>query len=94
MIFHPHIEGVTIHRPEDVDITYKGKPVVTGYCKRTGHKFWRASIEAPQDNTPKLLLVDQLLLSKLPPVLREQLSEASEIAHNVYEIPSLAQGIK
>ena len=42
----------------------------------------------------KLSLVDQLLLSKLLPLSREQLSEAKEIAHNVYEIPSLSQGIR
>ena len=84
-----------MHRPEDVDITYKGKPVVTGYCEKSGNKFWRVPIKAPQDKMPKkLYLVDRLLLSKLSPVLREQLSEAKEIAHNMYEIPSLSQGIR
>lgn len=83
-----------MHRPEDVEITYIGKPVVTGYREQTDNKFWRVPIEAPQDEMPnKLALVDQLLLSKLPPVSREQVSEAKEIAHNLHEILSLSQGI-
>ena len=46
MIFHPHYEGVTIHRREDVDITCTGDPVVTGYREQTGKGFWRVPIES------------------------------------------------
>ena len=31
MIFHPYYGGVTIHRPEDVDISYTGEPVAAGH---------------------------------------------------------------
>ena len=40
MIFHPHFEGVTMYQPEDDDITYKGKPVISGYREESGNKFW------------------------------------------------------
>ena len=40
MIFHPHYRGVTIHRPEDVDISYSGEPVAAGYREITGNCFW------------------------------------------------------
>ena len=53
MTFHPHFQGVIMYQPEDVDITYKGAPVVTGYREKRGHKFWRVLIEAPQDNSPR-----------------------------------------
>ena len=101
MIFHPHYEGVTIHRPEDVDISYAGKPVAAGYRETTGDGFWRMPITAPQKEGPvdislakKLSLVERLLLSKSPKVSTELLSEATEIAHNVYELPSTKQGIR
>ena len=59
------------------------------------HKFWRVPIKAPQDKVPKkMYLMDQLLLSKLPPILREQVSDATGIAQNVYEIPSLSKIIR
>ena len=45
----------------------------------TGNKFWRVPIEEPQDKMPrKLSIVERLLLSKSPPVLREQVSKAKE----------------
>ena len=101
MIFHPHFEGVTIHRPEDVDISYTGEPVAAGYRETTGHRFWHLPIRAPNKKDPadmplakKLSLVERLLLSKSPKVSMELLSEATEIAHNVYELPSTEQGIR
>ena len=95
MIIHPHFEGVTMYQPEDKHIMYTGKPVVTGYCKKIENKFWQIPIKAPQYKMPKKLsLVNQLLLSILPPVSCEQVSEAKEILHNVYEIPSLDYGIR
>ena len=48
MIFHPHFGGVTIHKPEDVNIDYTGKPVASDFRERTGHQFWRIPIEAPE----------------------------------------------
>ena len=95
MIFHPHFEGVTMHQLEVVHITDTGEPIVTGYRKQIGNKFWQVPIKPPQDRMlKKLALVDQLLLSKLPPVLREQVSEAKKIVHTVYEIPSLNKGMR
>ena len=101
MIFHPHFGGVTIHKPEDVNIDYTGDPVATGFRERTGHRFWRIPIEAPEtpetEQMPmshKLSLVKRLLLSKSPKIEKEQLSNATEILHNVYELPSIEQGIR
>ena len=77
MIFHPHFGGVTIHRPEDVSIDYTGKPVASGFRERTGHRFWRIPIEAPETTeteqmpmSHKLSLVERLLLSKSPTINR------------------------
>ena len=39
MIFHPHYGGVTIHRPEDVNISYTGEPVAAGHRETTGNRF-------------------------------------------------------
>ena len=114
MIFHPHYEGVTIHRREDVDITCTGDPVVTGYREQTGNGFWRVPIEAPKGETKeqrtqsaprvnkstsqppkKLSAIERYLLSKSSPTIsRDVVSQATEIAHNVYELPSLKQGIR
>ena len=97
MIFHPHYEGVTMHRREDVDITYTGKPVVTGYREQTGHGFWRVPIEAPKgalNTTKRLSTVDRFLLSKSPKILRDALAQATEVARNVYKLPSIEQGIR
>lgn len=73
MIFHPLYGGVTIHRLEDVDILYTGKPLAAGHRETTGKCFWHMSIVAPYDKkskdmplTKKLLIVERLLLSKLP----------------------------
>ena len=80
-----------MHWPGDVDIAYIDKPIVIGYRERTRNKLRRILIEAPKEEVPKKLsLVDCLLLSKLPPVLREQVSETKEITHNVHELPLLS----
>ena len=91
MIFHPHYGGVTIHRPEDVDISYTGEPVAAGYRETTGQRFWQMPIKAPTEEksndmplTKKLSIVERLLLSKSPKVAAAHLSEAMEVAHNVY----------
>ena len=101
MIFHPHFGGVTIHKPEDVNIDYTGKPVASGFRERTGHRFWRIPIKAPEtpetEQMPmscKPSIVERLLLSKSPTITKEQLSNATEISHNVYELPSIEQGIR
>ena len=85
MIFHPHFEGVTMHR-EDVDIKYTCEPVISGYRERTGHRFWRVPIKAPESaqQTPKKLsIVERLMLSKSPTILRDVLAQATKVAHNV-----------
>ena len=97
IIFHPHFEGVTMHRQEDVDIRYTGKPVVTGYRERTGHRFWRVPITAPTSATQpprKLSTVERLMLSKSPIISSDVVEQATQIAHNVYELPSIEQGIQ
>ena len=86
-----------MHRQEDVDITYTGKPVVTGYREQTGHVFWRVPIEAPKsalNTTKNFSTVERFLLSKSPKISRDELAGATEIAHNVYELPSIEQGIR
>ena len=101
MIFHSHYGGVTIHRLEDVDISYSGEPVAAGYQETTGNRFWRMPIDAPGSTTAKnmrlekkLALVERLLLSKLPKVLAAHAATATEVAHNVYELPSIEEGIR
>ena len=59
MIFHPGFEGVTMHRPEDVDIVYKAAPRVQGWRERTGHKLWHVPLEPPQPKEPST--IDRLL---------------------------------
>ena len=101
MIFHPHYGGVTIHRPEDVDISYNCEPVAAGYRETTGLRFWRMPIKAPAQERSgdmalkkKLSLVERLLLSKAPKVAEKHLSAAKQLAHNVYDLPSIKEGIR
>ena len=42
----------------------------------------------------KLSIVERLLLSKSPKVSAAHLSETTEVAHNVYELPSIEEGIR
>ena len=42
----------------------------------------------------KLSIVKHLLLSKSPQVSSAYLSEATEVAHNVYKLPSIEEGIR
>ena len=44
MIFHPGFGGVTMHRPEDIDIVYKSAPRVQGWRACTGHKLWHTPL--------------------------------------------------
>ena len=69
MIFHPGFGGVTMHRPEDVDIVYKAAPRVQGWRERTGPKLWHVPLELPQPKEPST--VDRLLLSRSPGVAKE-----------------------
>ena len=101
MIFHPHYGGVTIHRPEDVDISYSSEPVVAGHRETTGHRYWRLPIDAPDSTKAKtmrlekkLALAERLLLSKSPKVSAAHLATATEVAHNVYKLPSIEEGIR
>ena len=48
--------------------------------------------ERPQQNEPTI--VDKLLLSRSPGVNNENLKLLHEVAHNVYELPTLGQGIQ
>ena len=70
MIFHSHYGGVTIHRPEDVDILYTAKSVAAGHQETTGNRFWRMPIKALNNKKSsdmplpkKLLIMERLLLS-------------------------------
>ena len=92
MIFHPGFEGVTMHRPEDVDIVYKAAPRVQGWRERTRQKLWHVPLEPTKPNEPST--VDRLLLSRSPGVSKENLDALHEVAHNVYELPTLGQGIQ
>ena len=101
MIFHPYYGGDTIHRPEDVDILYSSKPVVADYWETTGRGFWQLPIDAPDSTKAKtmrlekkLALAERLLLSKLPTVSAAHLTTAKEVAHNVYKLPSIEEGIR
>ena len=58
-------------------------------------------IKAPSDEkssdmplSRKLSIVERLLLSKSPKVSAAHLSETTEVAHNVYELPSIEEGIR
>ena len=96
-IFHPHFEGVTMHQRKDVDNKYTGEPVMTGYCERTGHYFWRVPIKAPKSATQtskKLSIVECLMLSKSPTILSDVLAQATEVTHNVYKLLSIEKGIQ
>ena len=92
MIFHPGFGGVTMHRPEDIDIVYKTAPRVQGWRARTGQKMWHIPLEPP--HPPKPSPVEKLLLSHSPRVPKENLAALHEVAHNVYELPTLGDGIK
>lgn len=92
MIFHPGHGGVTMHRPEDVDIIYKAEPRVQGSREHTGENLWRIALEPPKTNEPST--VDRLLLSRSPGVSKENLAALHEVSHNVYELPTLGQGIQ
>ena len=90
VVFHPHEEGVTIHRREDLDLTCKRGPVETGWRANDGARLWHVPIAAKNKST----LVERLLLTKSPRVTREQLPDtAVEHANNVYELPAIAQAI-
>ena len=102
MIFYPHYGGVTIHKPEDVDVSYTGKP---GCRVGLSRKHWELFLAYTQycpnrqqtkryaiDN--KLLLVEYLILSKLPKVTALHLSKVTEFAHSVYELASIGEGIR
>ena len=81
-----------MHRPEDVDIIYKAAPRVQGWRERTGEKLWHVPLESLQPKEPST--VDRLLLSHSPNVAKESLADLHEVAHNVYELPTLGQGIQ
>ena len=81
-----------MHRPEDIDIVYKTAPRVQGWRARTGQKMWHIPLEPP--HPPKPSPIDKLLLSHSPGVSKEQLAALHEVAHNVYELPTLGDGIK
>ena len=81
-----------MHRPEDVDIVYKAVPRMQGWRERTGQKLWHVPLEPPQPKEPSI--VDRLLLTRSPTVTKEKLADLHEVAHNVYELPTLGQGIQ
>ena len=81
-----------MHRPGDVDIVYKAAPRVQGWRERTGPKLWHIPLEPPQPKEPST--IDRLLLSRSPGVAKENLAGLNEVAHNVYELPTLGQGIQ
>ena len=92
MIFHPGYGGVTMHRPEDVDIVYKAAPRVQGWREHTGERLWHIGLESPQPARPST--TDRLLRARSPEVTKRDLATLHEVAHNVYELPTLGQGIK
>ena len=81
-----------MHRPEDVDIVYKAAPRVQGWRERTGEKLWHIALEPPQSTKPSI--IQKLLLSRSPVVSKENLAALHEVAHNVYELPTLGKGIQ
>ena len=45
IIIYPYFEGVTIYRPEDIDISCHRKTITAGYQERTENAFWRIPIK-------------------------------------------------
>ena len=91
IIYHPEFEGVTVHRREDINITYNKPPIESGWRDKDGSKLWRMLIRPKHKSS----LVDRLLMSKSPRVTRLELpQDATECVHNVYDLLSIWQAIR
>ena len=93
-VFHPHQEGVTIHRKEDVRIEFLAPPIVQGVRDESG--LWKVPLNndananlyysmASTTTTEKANLVKD---KPKPP------NGTRWMANTVYELPTIAQGLR
>ena len=93
-VFHPHQEGVTIHQKEDVRIEFLAPPIVQGVRDESG--LWKVPLNndananlyysmASTTTTEKANLVKD---KPKPP------NGTRWIANTVYELPTIAQGLR
>ena len=101
-VFHPHDEGVTIHRQEDVRIVFLAPPIVQGPREESG--LWSIPFSNKPSTRGDLVYSTQRHHHKPPTdsanlvqIVQKTLgiNEGKQwMANNVYELPSIGQGIK
>ena len=92
IVYHPEYEGVSVHQKEDIVIDWSRPPIRTGWRDRQD-KLWHWSLRAPlgervvkwlQHDAPR---VQPSAIDNLP-------SGTVAVANNVYELPSLREGVR
>ena len=92
IVYHPEYEGVSVHQKEDIVIDWSRPPIRTGWRDRQD-KLWHWSLRAPlgervvkwlQHDAPR---VQPSTIDNLP-------SGTVAVANNVYELPSLREGVR
>ena len=94
VVYHPHYNGVTVHRKEDIIINYDRLPIRTGWRDRHD-KLWHWSLKAPIPTELDQWLERGLAPTVTPTDMDEHLPEGTiAIANNVYELPSIRAGVR
>ena len=92
IVYHPDYEGVSVHQKDDIVIDWSRPPIRTGWRDRQD-KLWHWSLRAPlgermvkwlQSDAPRVRPAD---IDNLP-------GGTVALANNVYELPSLREGIR
>ena len=93
VVYHPHYKGVTVHHKDDIVIDWSRPPVRTGWRNRSD-KLWHWSLKAPSTErrreavVPLLPNAEQATIDSLLP------DGTVAMANNVYELPSIREGIR
>ena len=93
VVYHPHYDGVTVHKKDDIIIDWKRPPIRTGWRDRQD-KLWHWSLKAPMPQKGTQLL-ERDAPTVTPLDIATQMPKGTvAIANNVYELPSIREGIR
>ena len=93
VVYHPHYEGVTVHERDDIIIDWQRPPIRTGWRDRQDN-LWHWALKAPiprqtthwlERDAPTVTPID--IATRMP-------KGTVELANNVYELPSIREGVQ
>ncbi|EJK62784.1 hypothetical protein THAOC_16590 [Thalassiosira oceanica] len=93
VVQHPHFDGITVHRKEDVVIDWSSKPIRTGW-RDTETDLYRWELRAPLSERQQTWLQGESP-TVTQAILDTRLPEGTTVlAHNVYELPSIREAVR